>query len=69
MVKEIAGIKLYTVPEISKALGVHPITVQTWVRTGKLPGRKIGVKWLVTEKALQEFLQGREQRKDKKRIR
>jgi len=39
--------KLYmTVKEVATMLGIPPSTVRLYARTGKLPGRKIGRKWL-----------------------
>jgi MerR family transcriptional regulator, light-induced transcriptional regulator len=38
---------LITLHEAAERLGVHYMTVYRYVRTGRLPGRKIGVQWRV----------------------
>lgn len=54
--KEIEGTKFYTIPELAKILEVTPQTVRTYIKDGKLPGKRIGRPVLVTEKALRYFL-------------
>lgn len=51
------GIKLYTIPEIAKALRVTPQTIRAYVKQGKLKGEKVGRPILITENNLKEFLQ------------
>lgn len=55
-----AEIKVYSVEEVAEILGVTKITVYSWLKAGKLKGKKIGKYWKVQEKALQEFLEPEE---------
>jgi excisionase family DNA binding protein len=51
-------IKVYTVPELVKLLKLTPQSVRKYLVEGKLKGRKVGTKWLVTDEAVREFLRG-----------
>ena len=46
---------LYTVNEIAEILGLHPKTVQRFIREGKLKANKIGRAWKIHVDALKEF--------------
>ncbi len=59
MPREIGGIRYYELKEISEELDVTLHTLRVYVREGKLRGRKIAGKYIVTEEALREFLQGK----------
>jgi len=48
--------RLYTVDELSKALGVSPLTIGRWLRAKKLIGTKLGKQWRITETDLQDFI-------------
>lgn len=54
--KEIEGNKFYTIQDVAKILEVTDQTVRTYIKTGKLPGKRIGRPILITEKALRYFL-------------
>ncbi len=56
MAKTIEGIKFYTVPEAAKILGITPITLRKYIKQGKIKGKKLSNYYLITEKALLEFL-------------
>jgi len=43
---------LITLYEAAERLGVHYMTVYRYVRTGRLPGRKVGVEWRVDPRDL-----------------
>ena len=59
MTVDIGNIKLYTLQEISEKFNnVSVVTLRTYIRQGKLNGRKVGQKWYVTEDALKEFFSG-----------
>lgn len=45
---------LLTLYEVAERLGVHYMTAYRYVRTGRLPGRKVGVEWRVAEADLAE---------------
>lgn len=52
----IENIKFYTVTETAEALHVTPQTVRSYLKDGKLQGKRIGRPILITEKALRKFL-------------
>lgn len=52
----IENIKFYTVTETAAALHVTPQTVRTYLKEGKIQGKRIGRPILITEKALKQFL-------------
>ncbi len=56
--KTIDGIKLYEVEDLVRMLKVSRITVQAYLRTGRMKGVKIGKRWHVTDKNLKDFLSG-----------
>lgn len=58
MTKVVGGITLYDTRDIAAQMGVAESTVRSWIREGKLIGRKIGRGWIVTEGNLQAFLSG-----------
>lgn len=49
-------IRLYTVQETAELLGVTTRTILTYLKEGKLTGRKIGGKWKMTEEELRRFM-------------
>lgn len=50
--------KVLTVEQAAQQLQVSTKTVYEWLRSGKLPGRKIGKMWRMSEEALVELLRG-----------
>jgi excisionase family DNA binding protein len=50
--------KILTVPQAAEQLQVSERTVYEWLRNGKIPGRKIGKVWRLSEDAIVEFLRG-----------
>lgn len=48
----------YTVEHISEMLGIHPKTIQRYIREGKLRAVKIGKSWRVTGHDLSVFAEG-----------
>lgn len=56
--KMIGGIKLYEVEDLVRMLKLSRITVQAYLRSGRMKGVKIGKQWHVTEKNLKDFLSG-----------
>lgn len=51
-------IVVYTVPELVKLFQLNPQSVRKYLKEGRIKGRKVGTKWLVTEEAIREFLNG-----------
>ncbi len=49
-------LKLYSLTDIEKILGVTHRTVLQYVRDKKLKALKVGGQWRVTEKDLKEFI-------------
>lgn len=50
--------RILTVAQAAKRLQVSERTLCDWLRTGKIPGRKIGKVWRMSEDALEDFLRG-----------
>lgn len=48
--------------QIAEKLDKSPYTVHRWVAQDKLPGRKIGGTWIMTEKELRDFQNGKKVR-------
>lgn len=55
MPKEIGSLTLYSVDDLHEQLGLSKMTIRAYLREGKIRGRKLGVKWYVTEDALREY--------------
>jgi excisionase family DNA binding protein len=60
MAKRIGDIKLYSVRDLHKALGVNERTLREWFNKGRLKGVKIGTEWHITEENLKRFLNAEE---------
>ncbi len=56
--KEIEGIKLYTVTETAELLGITPQTVRAYIKAGRLRGQRVGRPILITERSIRQFLTG-----------
>ena len=48
--------EIYDVPQLAEKLRVSQRSVRSYLCQGKLIGRKVGKRWLVTEDALRAFL-------------
>jgi excisionase family DNA binding protein len=44
------------VEDIAAACHVSPSTIRDWIRTGRLPARKFGRRWLISRAELLRFL-------------
>ncbi|HEV8718012.1 MAG TPA: helix-turn-helix domain-containing protein [Candidatus Binatia bacterium] len=53
-----AQAKILTVQQAAEQLQVSERTVYEWLRNGKIPGRKIGKVWRLSEDAIVDFLRG-----------
>ena len=52
---QIGDIKLYSLKELSEKLEVTRVTLRSYLRSGKIKGRKMGTTWYVTEESLREY--------------
>lgn len=50
--------RILTVDEAAKKLHLTPYTVREYLKSGKLPGRKLGKSWRILENELEWFLSG-----------
>ncbi len=55
MPKKIGSLTLYSVDDLHEQLGLSKMTIRTYLREGRIRGRKLGVSWYVTEEALREY--------------
>lgn len=55
MSKQVGNLTLYSVDDLNEQLGLSKMTIRAYLRDGKIRGRKLGVKWYVTEEALREY--------------
>lgn len=55
MPKKIGSLTLYSVDDLHEMLGVSKLTLRSYIRNGKIRGRKLGVSWYVTEEAIKEY--------------
>jgi len=55
MPKKIGNLTLYSVDDLHEMLGVSKLTLRSYLREGRLKGRKLGVSWYVTEEALHRY--------------
>jgi excisionase family DNA binding protein len=54
--REIEGIKFYTVLELSKKLQTTPETIRKYIRENRIKATKVGVNFLISHKELMRFL-------------
>jgi excisionase family DNA binding protein len=47
---------VYTVPEVARLLAVSRNTAYLMVRTGQIPARRLGTRWVVPRKAFHTWL-------------
>ena len=59
--KEVLGVKLYSVAEVGELLGVQRPTASKYIQQGKLKARTIGGYKYVSEESLKEFLHATDQ--------
>jgi excisionase family DNA binding protein len=48
---------MLTVPEAARRVGRNPETIRRWIRSGKLPSRKVGTQHLIEEGDLEALLE------------
>ena len=61
MPKQIGNLTLYSIDDLHQQLGVSKMTLRTYLREGRIRGRKLGVSWFVTEEAIREYFEGPQQ--------
>jgi excisionase family DNA binding protein len=52
--------ELWSAAQVTRYLGVTPLTVYRWCRQGRLPALKIGKTWRIRHAVLEDFLRGSE---------
>ena len=56
------GEKYYMVEDLVDILPLGKKSIQVYIRTGKLPGRRVGKFYYVSQASLKEFLKGRDRK-------
>jgi len=51
----IGSVKVFTIEEIAKKFGITTATVRRYLKSGKLSGQRMGVRWFISEHAIDEF--------------
>jgi excisionase family DNA binding protein len=51
---------MITVPQAARKLGKDPETVRRWIRSGRLPARRIGTQHVIDEADLEALLEDEE---------
>lgn len=51
-------VKLYSVKEVAEILGVSPITLNKYIKEGRMEAKLIGGKRYITEENVKSFLTG-----------
>lgn len=64
----LGSLRLFTLAELSEKLGLTIVTLRSYIKKGKLKGRKLGTKWFISEESLREFFQENEPDEKRKRI-
>jgi len=59
MTYKIGNIECFTLQDIADSLNLHRATIRRYIHSGKLKARKVGKRFLVTEKSLADFLNGK----------
>ncbi len=54
---EIQGVTFYTVQEVAIMLSITPQTVRSYIKEGRLKGKRIGRPILITQESLSAFLE------------
>ncbi|TVQ68148.1 MAG: DNA-binding protein [Balneolaceae bacterium] len=57
MPRKIGSLTLYSVDDLHEMLGISKMTLRTYLREGRLRGRKLGVQWYVTEEAIRDYFE------------
>lgn len=57
MPKKIGELVLYSIDDLHEMLGISKMTLRSYLRDGRIRGRKLGVSWYVTEDAIREYFE------------
>lgn len=57
MPKKIGDLTLYSVDDLHEMLGISKLTIRSYLREGKLKGRKLGVQWYITEESIRAYFE------------
>lgn len=63
MPKQIGELTLYSVDDLHEMLDISKMTLRSYLREGRIRGRKLGVSWYVTEEAIREYFDEPQQQK------
>lgn len=55
MVKKVGDMELYTVKELAELLDFQETTIRKMLREETIKGKKLGKKWFITDKAIQDY--------------
>lgn len=55
MPKKVGDLTLFSVDDLHELLDISKMTLRTYLREGRIRGRKLGVSWYVTEEAIREY--------------
>ena len=58
---QIENIKMYTVKELHQATGIAMETYRRWIREGRMPAKKVGRMWFVSEETVRQFFGDKEE--------
>lgn len=58
--KVIGNLRFLSLDELSSFLGLSKVTLRSYIKTGKLDGRKIGQRWFITEQSVSKLVKGTE---------
>jgi len=59
--KQVGDLKLFSVEDLSELLSVQEKTIQQYLKSGKIKGRKLALRWYVTEEALRDYFNQKEE--------
>lgn len=54
--KVMKGIRFYNVPDLAKILNITELSARIYLRDKRIPGVKVGRRWYIREKSLNDFL-------------
>ena len=57
MPTQIGNVNLYTIRELSEKLNVTAHTLRKYLKEGRLTGKKMGVKYMITEDSVRKYFE------------